>query len=120
VQDRETLLWMRRPFLTYSGKMPEGVTVVHGHTPGENPNILHNRIGLETGACYGGALSCGVLTNILDRVIRVTAEEIQVGKSIGKGASGSEPSAIALRRVYKRKRPRRLGCGMQSGPTSDS
>jgi serine/threonine protein phosphatase 1 len=75
VQDRESLLWMRRPFVTYRGKMPEGVTVVHGHTPGKIPNILHNRIGLDTGACYGGALSCGVLTTNLERIIRVTAEE---------------------------------------------
>ena len=37
--------------------------------------LTHNRIGLDTGACYGGALSCGVLTNNLDRIIRVTAEE---------------------------------------------
>ena len=35
-QDRETLLWMRRLFLTYRGEMPEGVTVVHGHTPGKS------------------------------------------------------------------------------------
>jgi serine/threonine protein phosphatase 1 len=69
-QDRETLLWVRRPFLEYEGAMPEGVVVVHGHTPMRDLDIRPNRIGVDTGACYGGALSCAVLTDRLERIIQ--------------------------------------------------
>jgi serine/threonine protein phosphatase 1 len=69
-QDRETLLWIRRPFLDYRGEMPEGVVVVHGHTPKRAPDIRPNRIGIDTGACYGGALTCAVLTNRLECIIQ--------------------------------------------------
>jgi serine/threonine protein phosphatase 1 len=69
-QDRETLLWIRQPFLDYRGKMPEGVVVVHGHTPKRAPDIRPNRIGIDTGACYGGALTCAVLTDRLECIIQ--------------------------------------------------
>jgi hypothetical protein len=35
--------------------------VVHGHTPAEGPEVLPHRIGIDTGAVYGGALTCAVL-----------------------------------------------------------
>ena len=35
--------------------------VVHGHTPSATPAVRHNRLGLDTGACFGGALTCLVL-----------------------------------------------------------
>jgi serine/threonine protein phosphatase 1 len=69
-QTRETVLWIRRPFLDYRGAMPEGVIVVHGHTPTRDPDIQANRIGIDTGACYGGALSCAVLTDRLECIIQ--------------------------------------------------
>ena len=69
-QDRESLLWIRRPFLDYRGDMPEGVVVVHGHTPTKTPDIRPNRIGLDTGACYGGALTCAILTDKLERIMQ--------------------------------------------------
>jgi len=65
-QDRETLLWIRAPFLDHAGDMPEGVVVVHGHTPRRRPEIRPNRIGIDTGACYGGALTCAILTDKLE------------------------------------------------------
>jgi serine/threonine protein phosphatase 1 len=68
-QDRKTLLWIRQPFLNYRGEMPEGVVVVHGHTPTAAPDIRPNRIGIDTGACYGRALTCAVLTHRLERII---------------------------------------------------
>lgn len=73
-QDRETLLWIRRPFLDYEGVMPEGVVVVHGHTPRRDPEIKANRIGIDTGACYGGALTCAVLSDKLERIIQATRQ----------------------------------------------
>jgi len=69
-QDPETLLWIRRPFLDFEGDMPEGVVVIHGHTPKREPEIKANRIGIDTGACYGGALTCAVLTDRLERIIQ--------------------------------------------------
>jgi serine/threonine protein phosphatase 1 len=58
-QDRHDLMWIREPFL--SSKKEFGVVVVHGHTPGRAPVIRPNRIGIDTGAVYGGELSCAVL-----------------------------------------------------------
>jgi hypothetical protein len=43
--------------------MPEGVTVVHGHTPERKRVVSDQRIGLDQGACYGGALACGVFSD---------------------------------------------------------
>jgi serine/threonine protein phosphatase 1 len=43
--------------------MDFGVIVVHGHTPTNTrmPVVKANRIALDTGACYGGKLTCAVL-----------------------------------------------------------
>jgi serine/threonine protein phosphatase 1 len=35
--------------------------VVHGHTPQASPVIRPNRIGIDTGAVFGGPLTCLVL-----------------------------------------------------------
>ena len=74
-QNRETVLWIRHPFLDCRGAMPEGVIVVHGHTPKREPDIQANRIGIDTGACYGGALTCVVLTDRLERIIQARRSE---------------------------------------------
>jgi serine/threonine protein phosphatase 1 len=58
-QSEEDLLWMREPFL--SSKQSLGKVVVHGHTPSATPERRANRIGIDTGACYGGALTALVL-----------------------------------------------------------
>ena len=71
-QERETLLWIRRPFLDFEGVMPEGVVVVHGHTPKPDPEIKANRIGIDTGACYGGMLTSAVLSDKLERIIQAS------------------------------------------------
>ncbi|MDE2514864.1 MAG: serine/threonine protein phosphatase [Rhodospirillales bacterium] len=57
-QAREDLLRMRQPFL-YS-EADFGAVVVHGHTPVKAPVVRPNRIALDTGAVFGGTLSCGV------------------------------------------------------------
>lgn len=57
-QDRETLLWIRRPFLDWDGAMPEGVAVIHGHTPVDWLDLDHpHRIDVDTGAFTTGRLS---------------------------------------------------------------
>jgi serine/threonine protein phosphatase 1 len=38
-----------------------GAVVVHGHTPGEQPVVLPNRICVDTGAYVTGVLTCLVL-----------------------------------------------------------
>ena len=68
-QDPEDLLWIRDPFL-YSTS-DHGFIVVHGHTPTGEPDRQPNRIGIDTGACYGGRLSCLVLENDEQRILQV-------------------------------------------------
>jgi serine/threonine protein phosphatase 1 len=58
-QNREDLMWIREPFL--SDKSPRDVVVVHGHTPRPQPDVCETRIGIDTGAVMGGALTCLVL-----------------------------------------------------------
>lgn len=58
-QTRQDMLWIREPFL--SSKADLGMVVVHGHTPRHEPTVKHNRIGIDTGAVLGGALTCVVL-----------------------------------------------------------
>lgn len=57
-QDADDLLWIREPFLC--SEADHGAVVVHGHTPGNAPVIRANRIGLDTGAVYGGPLTAAV------------------------------------------------------------
>ena len=58
-QSDEDLLWIRDEFL--SSKMNFGKVVVHGHTPVEAPEVLPNRINVDTGAFATGQLTCVVL-----------------------------------------------------------
>ncbi|RVT99012.1 serine/threonine protein phosphatase [Rhodovarius crocodyli] len=59
-QDSEDLIRIRRPFL--DSQADHGVIVVHGHTPTRDrlPERHSNRVNLDTGAVYGGPLTCGV------------------------------------------------------------
>ena len=60
--DRQTvddLLWIREPFL--SSRQDFGKVVVHGHTVDAEPTLRSNRIGIDTGACWTGCLTCLVL-----------------------------------------------------------
>ncbi len=58
-QSRHDLMWIREPFLSSNGSL--GAVVVHGHTPRHEPVVRPNRIGIDTGAVMGGALTCVVL-----------------------------------------------------------
>ena len=57
-QKNDDLLWIRYDFLN-SSKQFEKV-IVHGHSVTEVPELKSNRIGLDTGACFSGCLSCAV------------------------------------------------------------
>ncbi len=58
-QAREDLLRMRQPFLYSDADF--GAVVVHGHTPVKAPVVRHNRIAIDTGAVFGGKMTCLVL-----------------------------------------------------------
>jgi serine/threonine protein phosphatase 1 len=55
-QSPDDLLWIRREFI--DSEYDFGKTVVFGHTPLYEPLIEKNKIGIDTGAVYGGSLTC--------------------------------------------------------------
>ena len=65
--DRDRL-WIRQRFISYQGNFQK--YIVHGHTPTlRNPpftgraDIRENRCNLDSGACYGGALTAAFFNN---------------------------------------------------------
>lgn len=58
-QSSEDLLWIREEFL--NSTMDFGKIVIHGHTPTEWPDVLPNRINIDTGAFATGRLTCLVI-----------------------------------------------------------
>ncbi|MBF0447375.1 MAG: serine/threonine protein phosphatase [Magnetococcales bacterium] len=58
-QKEMDLLWIREPFLSHKKLFEK--RIVHGHTVTKQPIQLPNQIGIDTGACYSGVLSCLVL-----------------------------------------------------------
>ncbi len=58
-QRTEDLLWIRDEFL--ASKMNFGKRIIHGHSPAEQPEVLPNRINIDTGAYLTGRLTCLVL-----------------------------------------------------------
>ncbi len=65
-QSPADLRWIRHTFLDSDEDF--GKIIVHGHTVSEHVDIRNNRIGLDTGAYLGGALSC----------LRIEDEEIEI------------------------------------------
>lgn len=62
-QKTKYLLWAREPFL--SSKRDFGRLIVHGHTPTATggPELLPNRLNIDTGAVYGGPLTAAAFNN---------------------------------------------------------
>ena len=58
-QSPDDLLWIRNDFLNSTRDF--GKIVVHGHTPTVEPEVLPNRINIDTGAFATGRLTCIVL-----------------------------------------------------------
>ena len=58
-QEARDLLWIRNDFL--NSRKDFGKIVVHGHTPVQKPEVLPNRINIDTGAFASGYLTCIVL-----------------------------------------------------------
>ncbi len=68
-QDDQDLLWIRGAFL--NNTMDFGKIVVHGHTPVAEPEVLANRINVDTGAFASGRLTCVALDDDGPRFLRV-------------------------------------------------
>jgi serine/threonine protein phosphatase 1 len=68
-QEEHDLLWIRGEFL--NSEMNFGKVIVHGHTPVEQPEVLPNRINIDTGAFATGQLTCVALDEDGHRFLRV-------------------------------------------------
>ena len=62
-QNTEDLLWIRNKFV--SSKYDFGKRVIFGHTPLKKPLVEPNKIGIDTGAVYGNALTCVQLPDLV-------------------------------------------------------
>lgn len=62
LQPKSWLLWARDEF--FASNYDFGKPVIYGHTPLNEPRIEHHRIGIDTGAVYGGQLTCLVLPDL--------------------------------------------------------
>jgi serine/threonine protein phosphatase 1 len=61
-QTADDLVWIREEFI-YS-ELDFGKRVIFGHTPFVRPLVLPNKIGIDTGAVYGNALTCIILPDL--------------------------------------------------------
>jgi serine/threonine protein phosphatase 1 len=61
-QKKNDLLWIRDEFIDDRSILEK--VVVFGHTPVTNPLIEKHKIGIDTGAAYGGKLTCVELTQM--------------------------------------------------------
>jgi len=67
-QSNEDLLWIRHDFT--ANRVQHDHVVVHGHSISEDVEFLSNRIGIDTGACYSGVLTCLVLEDQQQRLLQ--------------------------------------------------
>lgn len=58
-QSADDMMWIRAPFL--KSNQDFGKFVIHGHSIRPEPEVRHNRIGIDTGAWRTGVLTCLVL-----------------------------------------------------------
>lgn len=66
-QSPREMVWIRDLFLR--SKADFGKRVVHGHTITTEPEVRHNRIGIDTGAFCSGRLTCLVLEGSATRFL---------------------------------------------------
>lgn len=75
-QSEEDLLWIRQDFLLHGSAFEK--VIVHGHSPVLEPEVLPNRINIDTGAFATRRLTCLVLEGNMMRFIATT--EVDAGK----------------------------------------
>lgn len=66
-QIEDDLIWIRGEF--HASDDDHGCTIVHGHTPVDLVEDHGNRIAIDTGAAYGGSLSCIVIEGPRVRIL---------------------------------------------------
>lgn len=69
-QDRMDLIWIRDAFLDWPHLHP-GV-IVHGHTPAPEPEVMPNRVNVDTGAYRTGRLTALVVDGAEKRLLSVS------------------------------------------------
>lgn len=60
-QRDEDLIWIREKFLNH--EKDHGALIIHGHTPRNEPEVLRNRINIDTGAWQSNYLTAVALEN---------------------------------------------------------
>jgi serine/threonine protein phosphatase 1 len=69
-QDPHDLLWIRETFLNDPRLHPK--IIVHGHTPVAEPELMANRVDVDTGAYYSGLLTALVIEGKEKKVLSVS------------------------------------------------
>lgn len=69
-QEPRTLIWIRDEFLDWTGLHPK--VVVHGHTPSPEPEVMANRVNVDTQAYASGVLSALVIDGREKELMQVT------------------------------------------------
>lgn len=72
-QDPHDLIWIRDEFLGDTRLHPK--IVVHGHTPVTEPEIMPNRVGVDTGAYQSGELSALVIEGREKKILSVSGPQ---------------------------------------------
>ena len=68
-QARFDLIWIRDEFHRYPGLHPK--VIVHGHTPTPEPEVLANRVNIDTGACFTGRLTALIIDGAEKQILSV-------------------------------------------------
>jgi serine/threonine protein phosphatase 1 len=71
-QDPHDLVWIRQEFLGYPGLHPK--VIVHGHTPAPAPEVLANRVNVDTGAFSTGRLTALIIAGADKEILTVREE----------------------------------------------
>lgn len=69
LQDRHDLTWIRDEFLDHADLHPK--VIVHGHTPQPEPQVLPNRINVDTRAYASGRLTALAIDGADKRILTV-------------------------------------------------
>lgn len=68
-QSEDDLIWIRKAFLEHAGLYEK--IVVHGHTPQAEPEILPNRVNIDTAAFKSGVLTALAVDGRQKRILQV-------------------------------------------------
>jgi serine/threonine protein phosphatase 1 len=68
-QNPDDLIWIREKFLKWP--LPHEKIIVHGHTPQQEPEIMPNRVNVDTGAYMSGVLTALAIEGRSKRLLQV-------------------------------------------------